>query len=419
MRKLRSHIGLSPINGGRVKNSGTARLLREGYVLLSLAVIALWAQPIHAGNFGSARLKVTLLAPDGLVITHTPQQFVYFANHLTINASVAAPAGNGVARVLLHYRQKGRTDYVTATGGNAFTPIPSGRRNYTGRAVIPGNVLAGSGVEYYIEAFDLSDRPSYAGTPAAPLFSQLAGQDLTAGATFAGDLGVSGGVLNLPDGYADDGNTSIQVNSGVLPQTYTFTITQKNKNDPSQVPPGGGKAAGRAAMAYQFGGGPATLPGMIRISLLYADVDSPPGVVDGTDIDETHLRLFYWDGVAWRLVGGTVNSELDTVTAMVPRLGLYALFEITDFSSKIYAPEERVFTPNGDGINDTLMFDGLSGDFEIKIFDEAGHLIRVLREPEWDGRDTSGRTVDNGLYVYQYVSELGSGWISGVVAVAK
>ena len=419
MRKLRSQIGLSPINGGCVGKSGTARLLRWAYAVLALAAIGVWAQPLRAGNFGSARLIVTLLAPDGLVITHTPQQFVYFADYLTINASVAAPAGNGVARVLLHYRQKGRVDYVTATGGNAFTPVPSGRRNYTGRAVIPGNVLAGGGVEYYIEAFDLSNRPSYAGTPAAPLFSQLAGQDLIAAGTFVGDLGAAGGVLNLPDGFVDDGNTSIQVNSGLLPQTYSFTITQKDKTNPSQVPTGTGQATGRAAVAYQFGGGPVPLPGMVRVTLLYADVDSTPGMVDGTSIDETHLRLFYWDGVAWRLVGGSVNPELDTVTAMVPRLGLYALFEITDFSSKIYAPEERVFTPNGDGINDKLMFDGLSGDFEIKIFDEAGHLIRVLREPEWDGRDTSGRTVDNGLYVYQYVSELGSEWVSGVVAVAK
>ncbi len=419
MRKLPSQIGVSPINGGCVKKRGTARRLRWAHAVLALVVIAVWAQPLRAGNFGSARLMVTLLAPDGLVITHTPQQFIYFADYLTINASVVAPTGNGVARVLLHYRQKGRVDYVTATGGNAFTPVPSGRRNYTGRAVIPGNVLAGNGVEYYIEAFDLSDRPSYAGTPAAPLFSQLAGQDLTAGATFAGDLGVTGGVLNLPDGFVDDGNTSIYVNSGVLPQTYTFTITQKDKNNPSQVPSGSDRATGRAAVAYQFGGGPVPLPGMVRITLLYADVDSTPGTVDGTSINETHLRLFYWDGAAWRLVGGAVNPDLDTVTAMVPRLGLYALFEITDFSSKIYAPEERVFTPNGDGINDKLLFDGLSGDFEIKIFDEAGHLIRVLREPEWDGRDSSGRTVDNGLYVYQYVSELGSEWVSGVIAVAK
>ncbi|MBK8870483.1 MAG: gliding motility-associated C-terminal domain-containing protein [Elusimicrobia bacterium] len=418
MKKYYSHGGFSSKKGASIRKIGDLVLtIRVCAILVALGLG--WTHHSQAASFGTARLMVTLLAPDGLVITHIPQQFVYFADYLTINASVAAPAGNGVARVLLHYRQKGRVDYVTATGGNAFTPVPSGRRNYTGRAIIPGNVLAGSGVEYYIEAFDLSNRPSYAGTPAAPLFSRLAGQDLIAAGTYAGDLGVAGGALNLPDGATDDGNTSIQVNSGFLPQTYTFTITQKDKNNPSQVPTGSGQATGRAAVAYTFGGGPVPLPGMVRISLLYADVDSTPGMVDGTSIDETHLRLFYWDGAAWRLVGGSVNPDLDTVTAMVPRLGLYALFEITDFSPKIYAPEERVFTPNGDGINDKLMFDGLSGNFEIKIFDETGQLIRVLREPEWDGRDTSGRTVDNGLYVYQYVSELGSEWVSGVVAVAK
>lgn len=311
-------------------------------------------------------------------------------------------------------------DYVTAQGNEAFQPVASGRPTYVGQATIPGDFLTGAGVEYYIEAFDLSDFPSYAGTPVAPFSTELAGSGAVTAGPYVQDIGPDGALMLLPDGNPNDGNTSIQVSKGVLSSVMTFGIAQKDKSNPAIVPVGDGRAVGRAVAAYSFSGGPAVLAKAVRISLLYSDRDSNPGTVDGTDISESLLRLFYWDGTTWRLVGGSVDTVLNMVSAWVPRVGLYALFPISDLSSKIFAPEEKIITPNGDGKNDKANFSGLTGDFEIRILDESGHLIRTIRDvAEWDGRDVSGRTVDNGLYVYQYRSELSDEWVSGVIAVAK
>lgn len=395
---------------------------------VGIGVIGLWAfaavfRPTllqAASSFGSASLRVTVLSTLGLTIAHTPEPVVYFDGYLSIPVTITASPGNGITRVVLHYRQKGRQDYVTAQGNDAFQPIPSGRPSYQGQATIPGDFLAGSGVEYYIEAFDLFDLPSYAGTSVAPFSTELAGASSVAAGPYSHDIGPAGDLMLLPDGNPNDGNTSLAVAPGVLPSVMTFTIAQKDKTNPAIVPPGVGRAVGRAAVAYQFGGGPTVLSQPVRISLLYADRDSTPGVVDGTSINESLLRLFYWDGSTWRLVGGTVDTVLNTVSALVPRLGLYALFPISDLSAKIFAPAEKIITPNGDGINDKAFFSGLTGDFEIRILDEAGHLIRTIRGvAEWDGRDSSGRMVDNGLYVYQYRSELSDEWVSGLIAVAK
>lgn len=389
-------------------------------VLLCALSLVFGGARLQAVSFKSVSLRVTVLSAPGLTIVHVPEPVVYFGDYLSIPVSITAPTGGGISRVLLHYRRRGRIDYVTATGGNAFQPIPSGRPSYTGQAIIPGDFLVGSGVEYYIEAFDLADRPSYAGTSVAPFFSELAGDDLAAAGPFGGVLGPPGGRLILPDGNPNDGNTSIEVSPGVLGENASFTIAQKNKANPASVPPGVGRAVGQAAAAYQFGGGPATFSQPVRVTLRYTDIDATPGTVDGTTINEMLLRLFFWDGGTWRLVGGSINAALDTVTALVPRLGLYALFPIADLSAKIFAPAEKIITPNGDGTNDTAFFSGLTGDFEIRILDEAGHLIRTIRGvAEWDGRDVSGRTVDNGLYVYQYRSELSDEWVSGLIAVAK
>lgn len=312
---------------------------------------------LQAASFASVSLRVTVLSTLGLTITHTPEPVVYFEDYLSVPVVITAPAGNGISRVLLHYRRKGRLDYVTAQGNDAFQPIPSGRPSYQGQATIPGDFLTGSGVEYYIEAFDLSGLPSYAGTSAAPFSTELAGAGSVAAGPYSRDIGPAGDQMLLPDGNPNDGNTSLQVGSGVLPSVMTFTIAQKDKTNPTIVPPGAGRAVGRAAAAYQFGGGPTVLAQPVRISLLYADRDATSGVVDGTSISESLLRLFYWDGSTWRLVGGTVDTVLNTVNAWVPRLGLYALFSISDLSAKIFAPAEKVITPNGDGKNDKAFLD--------------------------------------------------------------
>lgn len=86
-------------------------------------------------------------------------------------------------------------------------------------------------------------------------------------------------------------------------------------------------------------------------------------------------------------------------------------------------PEEKIFTPNGDGINDLLVFHGLSeklssSAFQIKIFDVRGRLIRAIDDVEyWDGKDSEGEYVRTGVYLYQYIYE--NKYITGVAVIAR
>lgn len=64
----------------------------------------------------------------------------------------------------------------------------------------------------------------------------------------------------------------------------------------------------------------------------------------------------------------------------------------------------NAFSPNNDGINDYLKLpgEGLS-QVDIRIYNRWGREIQFLNslQPGWDGRDTSGKPVPEGVYVIQ------------------
>ncbi|MBT5507453.1 MAG: T9SS type B sorting domain-containing protein [Flammeovirgaceae bacterium] len=71
------------------------------------------------------------------------------------------------------------------------------------------------------------------------------------------------------------------------------------------------------------------------------------------------------------------------------------------FNPVIYVPE--AFSPNGNGINETLKFYGLPTDqFTFKIFNLAGKELFITKQKDnfWDGRQQNGDIV-KGSYVYQ------------------
>lgn len=98
----------------------------------------------------------------------------------------------------------------------------------------------------------------------------------------------------------------------------------------------------------------------------------------------------------------------------------YILYEEEEPHKK---PDEKIFTPNNDGINDKVVFHGLSrkllaGDFAINIFDVRGRLIRSIKDVEyWDGKDSQGKIVRTGVYLYQYPYD--NKVITGIIIVAR
>ncbi len=90
----------------------------------------------------------------------------------------------------------------------------------------------------------------------------------------------------------------------------------------------------------------------------------------------------------------------------------------------------RLFTPNGDGINDSVVFVIQNNSLATiygKIFDSAGGEISDIKPAPshiptfdsmvWDGRDSGGNVVPAGVYIYEFKGE--ELIINGTVVVVK
>ncbi|OGS20073.1 MAG: hypothetical protein A2252_08575 [Elusimicrobia bacterium RIFOXYA2_FULL_39_19] len=95
----------------------------------------------------------------------------------------------------------------------------------------------------------------------------------------------------------------------------------------------------------------------------------------------------------------------------------------TEFKFKEAVPNP--FTPNGDGINDKVVFNvnnPNNEEIEIKIFELKGFLIRTLifaysETPLWDGTNNEGRLAEGGIYIFQL--KAGNKIIKGTIVLAK
>jgi len=87
-----------------------------------------------------------------------------------------------------------------------------------------------------------------------------------------------------------------------------------------------------------------------------------------------------------------------------------------------------VFTPNGDGANDVVIFQFGEGDLtgiELtgEIFDLNSAKVATLRAGpdsttlQWDGKTDGGTVVPAGIYVYQI--KVRGELVNGTVVVAK
>jgi len=88
----------------------------------------------------------------------------------------------------------------------------------------------------------------------------------------------------------------------------------------------------------------------------------------------------------------------------------------------------RIFTPNSDGLNDKALFHFDNPEFlpvDGKVYDISGAEVASLApgttDPEllltWDGKDTSGKVVPGGIYLYK-INFQGEE-ITGTVVVAR
>jgi hypothetical protein len=366
-------------------------------------------------NFADILLTVTVTsAPVAVALSTNTVPTVYNRDYMAVPLTVQA-TGDALDSVTLFYRTLGTSVYTQAAGADAFFPDPRGKSFYQGVAFVPGNVYAaGGGVEFYVKADFPVGGTFFAGSAAAPMTTLFQ-------PTYTTLVSGAGGSVVVPDGNFNDGNTSLVFPAGSLSAPLSLSIESIDRSDRARVPAGNGLAEGAApAVVYEINGNVAQFTAPVTLTFLYPDVDDRPGTVDGAAYDESALKMFWWDGRLWRFLGGRVDPGKNTVSATTTHFSLFALFPAGPISPAGFRPVEKAISPNGDGINDVALFAGLSGNFEIRIFDVKGRRVRTIRSvPQWDGLDDHGRAVESGAYIYQYQTDATGEWISGAIGVAR
>ncbi|OGS19245.1 MAG: hypothetical protein A2219_08700 [Elusimicrobia bacterium RIFOXYA2_FULL_50_26] len=285
----------------------------------------------------------------------------------------------------------------------------------------PAELKGASSLEYAIETYDGWNDPCWWASKTTPQTVTIVKAMLY--------NGMVAGELTIPDGNPEDGATLLNIPPGALNGPVDISIRQLDVNS---VPVNSYGIAGysdKPFNAYDFLPDGLVFNIPVTMTLLYYDLDND-GLVelpDGTEtqVNETDLLIAWWDSFQWRMLGGVVDTALNTVTIQTNHFCIYAVFAGAPASADFYRPKEKIITPATPGDNDFATFDGLAGsDFSITIFDMSGRKVRTIAYPslpQWDGKDDGAAVVESGVYIYQFEADVNGSIkrISGTITVAK
>ncbi len=367
---------------------------------------------IYIDNIEFVVSTTTIPAPP--LIAHTPIKTIGIIGNKTVIEATVQDEGS-VEIVTLYYKKK--TDigeYIPFT----LNPCSS---SYSFKASIPVDYVTTDGVYYYITATDDDGKTAYytasGYTPSKP--DLVVPLSIAVSQTTTGIIGASGGTITVADGNSDDGNSTLTIPAGALNSSTTIVLKQEITSSAPAIGDNTLVNSTTPVEIFDFGPSGTVFNTPVTLTMLYFDYNPSDGTVDGTTINETGLRLFYWDGYDWRYVGRTsYNATSNTVTANILSFSKYALFPLkAEPNPEDYRPKEKIITPSDSiGKNDFARFNGFTG--EIIIYDVTGKKIRTITGIDvWDGRDDDGNIVESGLYIYKFESN--GTIVNGMIAVAK
>ncbi|MGQ9629898.1 MAG: FlgD immunoglobulin-like domain containing protein [bacterium] len=150
----------------------------------------------------------------------------------------------------------------------------------------------------------------------------------------------------------------------------------------------------------------------VKISIPYPDRNDD-GLVDGSNIPERFLKLFWLNNdlspAQWQSVeGSAVDAKNNVVYGSVDRFSAFAIIvEVPVTSTQLKQNYPNPFNPNKE--RTTIEFDISSkGTATLRIYNIAGELVwkKVMRDLErgiygvsWNGKNSKGKTVANGIYI--------------------
>jgi gliding motility-associated-like protein len=180
----------------------------------------------------------------------------------------------------------------------------------------------------------------------------------------------------------------------------------------------------RIVMHYDTLGG-VVVPTTAPVSgLAVAGNGAAPAAVSPKDVG-----MYWYNGGDFKKMYGAVDVNSQTVTIDSPNLGLYqvrALFRADGAVFDLSNISGRVITPNGDGLNDSVIFTYDPGPRNAqvrgRIYDMTGSFVAdmvsglVPNTLAWNGK-MNGRAVTSGVYIYKIEGD--GKTFTGTVVVAR
>jgi hypothetical protein len=254
-------------------------------------------------------------------------------------------------------------------------------------------------------------------------------------------LGTAINSAPLPDTDLTDVETTFNFPSNAFSQPTVLTVQGQ---DPDSIPTLQGQAPVLAYSLITSAGttpsSQATLswnPSVAGISGMFAtQLNSPyqiimsypanpdgsvPIDINGHTTNASNLAPYFYDpSKGWvPAARPSLDTTLHTITFTATTLQTYALFATGPLSATAIRPMQRIITINGAPQNASITFQGLAAGESVHIFDIRGRRVATLNGPNpvWAAKDDSGRTVESGIYIYQYTSQ--GTLVSGVINVVK